>query len=260
MPEPTAAEPSRIPAVSCLMALGGFDEYTEDAIKSILAQTFEDFELIVLVNGDRNLMEHIAPLCTDPRIIIRYSPIRQLAHNLNVGLEMARAPLIARMDGDDIAMPERFARQVEILRQREDLLLVSCATFPIDEQGTSLPRQGAPGSWVNRQLWLKNAINHSAAMFRRKEIVEVGGYSGMIAQDYDLWLRLERRYGQFFEIIPEKLFSVRHHEGQSRGRIDSFAMGAGLLLREFMIRRDFRFLVGSALLVLRGLVRGRRRV
>jgi len=253
----TTSSGNEMPSISCLLAIGGFDEYTELAINSILNQTFSDFELIILVNGDASLMDFIEPLCRDPRIVLHYSPIRQLAHSLNVGLEMARAPIIARMDSDDIAMPERFARQINMLRQNERLLLVSCETYPIDAKGGRLPRKGSTSSWVNRYLWLKNPILHPGAMFRRKEVIEIGAYSGVIAQDYDLWLRLERKYGRFFTITPEKLIEFRHHAGQSRGRIDSYAASAGLLLREFMIRRDIRFLFGAALFVLRGLARGR---
>ena len=247
-----------MPKISCLMAVNRYDQFVPAAIRSVLEQTYSDFEFIILTNGDPGIQEAIRSEFNDPRIHVTYSPIQQLGHNLNKGLELARGEYIARMDADDVSMPNRFSEQVSLLDQRPDLVLVSSRTFYIDEQGRDLAGPKRAPAWVNRRLWLKSAINHSAAMFRKREIMEVGGYAAGVAQDYELWLRLDRRHPGFFEIMDRCHLKFRNHAGQTRGRAEGFGASAGFLLREFVVRRDVRFLLGSFLMVVRGFLRGRR--
>jgi len=250
-----AARVENLPIVSCLMAINRYDQYVPIAIRSILDQTFCEFELIILVNGDPAIPEKVRADFDDPRIIINYSPLQQLGHSLNRGLELARGEFIARMDGDDVSMPERFARQVHRLNERPELVLVSCGTYPIDTEGKDLPRRGDSRQWINRRLWLKNPICHPAVMFRKNEIVAAGGYAAIIAQDYELWLRLERRLGTFYEVMPNTLLKMRNHNDQTRGRVEGYSTSAGVLLNEFIVRGEVKFLLGAILMTVRGLSR-----
>ncbi len=242
-----------MPKITCLMAINRYDEFVPLAIRSILEQTYQDFEFIILTNGDSGIQEFVRADFDDPRIQVVFSPIQQLAHNLNRGLELAKGEYIARMDGDDVSMPNRFAEQVALLDARPDLMLVSSKTFYIDEKGQDLAGSRRTPRWVNSRLWLKNPINHSAAMFRRLDILEAGGYASMIAQDYDLWLRIDRKRRPFFEIVDRCQLKLRNHPGQTRGRVEGYGAGAGFLLREFVVRKDPRFLLGALLLAVRGL-------
>lgn len=248
------------PIVSCLMAVNRYDSYVPIAIRSILDQTLQDFELIILVNGDPKITTKIKADFVDPRIIISYSPLQQLGHSLNRGLELARGEFIARMDGDDLSMPGRFVGQVQCLEERPEVLLVSCETHSIDADGNDLPRRGNARQWFNRRLWLKNPICHPAAMFRKNEIVAAGGYAAIIAQDYELWLRLERRFGKFYHIMPDVHLKMRNHQDQTRGKIEGYAVSSGILLQEFVVRGDVRFLIGSFLMMIRGMSRRLRRI
>lgn len=243
------------PRLSCLLAIHRWDRYVPLAIQSILDQSFRDFELIVLVNGDETVAERVREALDDPRIVVSYSPLRQLGHSLNRGLELARGDFVARMDGDDIALPGRFEGQLRRLEARPDLLMVSCRTRSIDAEGNDLPSPDGTGRWINRRLWLKNPICHPAVMFRKAPIIAAGGYAAIVAQDYELWLRLERAHGRFYEIMPDAHLKMRNHGNQTRGGRDGYSVGAGLLLREFVIRRSPRFLLGAALMTLRGLAR-----
>ena len=241
----------KAPKVSCLLAINRYDNYVPIAIQSILSQTFTDYELIILTNGDPGIKSKVESDFRDKRIKILYSPIQQLAHNLNRGLEIAQGEYVARMDGDDISMPERFEKQVKVLDDKEEKVLVSSATYYIDEKGNDVETQTKRKKWINDKLWLKNSINHSAAMFRKKNIIEAGGYAAVVAQDYELWLRLQRTHGDFYEIIPECHLKFRNHPGQTRGRIESYASSCGFLFREFIIRKDIRFLIGASICLFR---------
>lgn len=244
-----------MPKVSCLLAIHRYDEYVPLAIQSILDQTFTDFELLILVNGDVGICEQIDERFCDSRIRLHYSPIQQLGHNLNKGLDIARGELIARMDGDDISLPQRFEEQVAELEANPEIVLVSSKSCYIDAEGSDEISGGFLPGFVHTKLWLKNAINHPAAMFRKQDIIDAGGYASIVAQDYDLWLRMDRKKPGFYKVLPTCHLKFRNHGHQTRGKIDGYATSAGLLLREFMIRRDVRFLLGSILFVLRGLFR-----
>ncbi|WP_448664944.1 glycosyltransferase [Sphingomonas sp. CJ20] len=246
------------PILSCLLAIHRYDRYVPIAIQSILDQSFTDFELLVLVNGDPAVADQVRADFADPRIIVSYSPVQQLGHNLNRGLEQARGTFIARMDGDDIATPTRFAEQLRRLQERPELVMVTCRARSIDAEGRDLPGRVGEPRWIDRRLWLKNPICHPAAMFRKQPVMAVGGYAAIVAQDYELWLRLDRRHGRnFYEVMPDCHLKFRDHALQTRGKTEGYAVSAGLLLREFVARRDARFLLGATLMVVRGLARPR---
>ena len=116
------------PLVSILMPVYNTAPYLREAMDSMLAQTFTDFELIVLDDCSPDNAQEILDTYTDPRIV-RYRGERNvgLANVLNVGMEMARGKYIARMDSDDISLPDRLKVQVEYLESHPDIDLCSCA-------------------------------------------------------------------------------------------------------------------------------------
>jgi O86/O127-antigen biosynthesis beta-1,3-galactosyltransferase len=246
------------PVISCIMAVHRFDKYVPEAIGSILCQTYTNFEFIIVVNGNPEILEKLAPYTDDRRVRVLFTPIQQLGHSLNIALAAAAGDYIARMDADDVSLPQRFAKQIAVLTAHPELTLVSARTVYIDAAGRELmERRRAPG-WANRRLWLKNQINHPAAMFRKAPIIAAGGYASIVAQDYDLWLRLERIHGMFYQILEAPVLKMRNHGAQSRGTVKSYSVGAGLLLREFLDRRDLRFLLGALLMTFRGMLSWRR--
>jgi O86/O127-antigen biosynthesis beta-1,3-galactosyltransferase len=241
--------------VTVLMALNRYDDFAKQAIKSVFEQTYQEFELILAANGTPELPKQIKRDWKDRRIKVIYSPIEQLAHNLNRGLEEAKGEYIARLDADDIALPNRLVVQLAYLDQHPECLVVSAEAEIIDEFGATI-REATESQNVNhRRLWLFNPINHSAAFFRKQAIISAGGYSGIVAQDYDLWLRLERRTKSFFKILPAVLIKCRTHSLMTRGKIEGYGWAAGYLLREFMVRKDIRYLIGCLLAVMRAFLR-----
>jgi hypothetical protein len=183
--------------VSVLMAVFNGEEYLSAAIESILRQTFTDFEFLVLDDGStdstlrilRRYAEHDRRL----RVITRRN--EGLVASLNELLGLARGDFVARMDADDVALPERFAMQVRFLRDHSEVVCVGGSVDIIDEKGRLLQTLHYPIQDEEVQegnLSGHTAICHPAAMMRREALLRVRGYDDdfRFAEDLDLWLRL----------------------------------------------------------------------
>lgn len=190
-------QPPTPPTISVLMPVYNAQRYLAKAVESILNQTFGDFEFLIVNDGstDRSLaiLQRYAKRDDRIRLISRPNTGHLLA--LNEMLKLAQGEFIARMDADDIALPERFAHQVAFLRQHPDVVCVGGAQDFIDEAGRILFHyQEAEDNDEIQRLALggKTPINHPSAMMRRSAVLQVGGYdpTTYLAEDLDLWLKL----------------------------------------------------------------------
>lgn len=184
-------------SISVLMPVYNAERYVGEAVESILKQTFTDFEFIIINDGstDRSLeiLQRYAKQDNRIRLISREN--RGLVKTLNEGLSLAKAPLIARMDADDIAYPDRFMLQKQFLDKNPDVVCLGGYFEIIDEAGRALTHLKVPLDDITIQdLALKghSAIAHPAAMLRFSAVKQVGGYREAFkaAEDLDLWLRL----------------------------------------------------------------------
>ena len=191
--------------------------YVREAVESILAQTFTDFEFIIFDDGstDRSPLILRELAARDPRIRLTVRPNKGLTKTLNEALALAPANLIARMDCDDVALPERLATQVEFLRRRDDVVCAGGYWQLIDGAGRLLTTIRPPTDDAEmQQLLLKghSPLCHPLATFRREAVMKLGGYDETFttAQDVDLWLRL----GEVGKLanVPEVLLKFRLHE------------------------------------------------
>jgi hypothetical protein len=204
-----------IPAISVLMPVYNAGRFLPAALDSILAQTFADFELIAIDDGSRDgsadvLAEFAA---RDPRIRVVGQENRGIVATLNRALELARAPLVARMDADDLSRPDRFAKQIAYLRQHPEVAAVSGAMDVIDDSGAYLRTDAfptLPGA-IESELIHRNCFCHAPVMARTEVLRSIGGYRRNVqyAEDYDLWLRMSEvaRLAN----LPDVLYSVRLH-------------------------------------------------
>lgn len=170
------------------------------ALDSLAAQTLTDWECLLIDDGssDGSLEIARARAAADTRWRL-LSGGSGLVDALNRGLAAARAPLVARMDADDLALPERLTRQAAMLAEDPSLTVVSCLVeaFP-DTQVTDGMRRYV--AWLNRlispqairdALFVESPIAHPSAMLRRDALLAIGGYRPVDGpEDYDLWLRL----------------------------------------------------------------------
>lgn len=206
-----------VPAVSVVMPLYNTARHLPEALESVLKQTFVDFEIIAVDDGSTDdtlkvLKEYARQ---DTRITVISRPNTGIVGALNDGLAAARAPLIARMDGDDICLPERFAKQVEYLNAHPNCVLVGSQVLLIDPEGqpicehaqTRFTHAEIDRDHLNRG-W---PIIHPAIMMRRDAVEKIGRYREEYKwlEDLDLFLRLAE-VGELAN-LPDVLLKYRLH-------------------------------------------------
>ena len=239
--------------ISVILALGKTDKFTYPAIKSILDQTYVDFELILVVNGHDHLKvsKSLADIVDDSRVRIISTPLRGLSNALNLGLSVAKGNYIARMDADDISLPKRFEKQVMFLNSHPSYGVVGSRVQLIDENDSVLSDTFMfveNDKSIRRLLPIYNSLCHPALIFRREALIEVGGYKyGFMSEDHELFLRLKHETSWKFHNLPEVLFSYRRHQSQitsANTNRKNFIEIAAFLALNFRRYRDPRFLLG----------------
>jgi len=189
--------PADKPVVSVLIPVYNGGEFFRAAVQSVLAQTFRDFECLILDDGSTDESGKIADELArrDQRVRVIHRENRGLVATLNELVDAARGEFVARMDADDLCLPERFARQVDFLAQHPRVVCVGCAYWMIDEADRTIAQIRVP---VDDATIQQNAlrghapISHPSAMVRTAALRAVGGYRAAFypAEDLDLWLRL----------------------------------------------------------------------
>ncbi|WP_349627724.1 glycosyltransferase [Rhodopseudomonas sp. BR0C11] len=208
--------PPEQPKVSVIMPVRDGERWVTEAIHSVQNQTFRDFELLVIDDGSADATPTILAdaAAADPRIAVLTQHRDGLVAGLNRGLYAARAPLIARLDADDIALPERLARQVDYMAAHPDVVLLGGWATIIDENGHPKGREMRPNpNDLRATLMKKSPFIHPTVMFRAEAARRVGGYHAAFeaGEDYDFWLRLAD-IGEL-AILPELLIRYREHGG-----------------------------------------------
>jgi GT2 family glycosyltransferase len=212
------------PAISVAMSVYNCSAYLGQAIESILAQTFTDFEFLILNDGSTDDSAAVidAYAAKDSRIRPIHRENKGLIVSLNQLVAEAKAPLVARMDGDDIAMPERFARQIAFLSANPGYGVLGTWTADIDEDGNPFRVAGPDHPTTNDEfqaiISTRSALCHPSVMMRRELVLAVGGYHAAFkhCEDYDLWLRLAHLTK--IRSLPERLVKYRHSDGQVSSR------------------------------------------
>jgi len=213
----SAESTTAAPRVSVLMPAYNARRYLGEAIDSILAQTFRDFELVVVDDGSTD--ETLAILnryaAQDPRVRVVSRPNTGISGALNDGLKLCRAPLVARMDADDVAEPQRLQRQVAYMDAHADCVLLGSNVLLIDPAGLPIGvDQNQPAHDQIEQQLLRGrggAVYHPSAMMRRDAVDRVGRYRAQFndSEDLDLFLRLAE-VGRVAN-LPEPLLRYRRH-------------------------------------------------
>ena len=191
----------RKPTISCLMPIYNCAETLASAVSSICRQTFKSWELILVDDGSSDDTVKIAEklAATDPRIRVFGKEHGGIVDTLNFAFKQSRAPFIARMDGDDISHPERFAEQMRYLQAHPDIAAVGCKirVFPKKSITEGMMRYER---WLNkaclpeileRDIFVESPLVHPSVLLRRSALEEVGLYEdGRWPEDYQLWLRM----------------------------------------------------------------------
>lgn len=219
------------PVVSVIMPVRDGGAYLREAVDSILSQSFADLELILV--DDHSADQAIAALQrSDPRLQLLANPGRGVSSAFNTGLARARGAFIARMDADDLALPERLAQQLAYLDARPDVAICGACVELFSERplrGGNLRYQ----RWLNgcrspaqihRQMFVESPLPNPTAMFRRQALLQLGGYADPPwPEDYDLFLRA-REAGLRMGKPDATLLRWREHEGRLTRRDARYAL------------------------------------
>ena len=200
------------PRVSVVMAVYNAERYLEEAVRSILRQTCDDFEFIIIDDGstDRSPATLKSLADGDGRLNVHRQPNSGLIASLNKACGLARGTYVARMDADDISLPRRLERQVQYLDAHKEIGVLGTWIQDIGADGQPgpiwpLPTNPATIRWF---LMFGNCLAHPSAMMRRELIQSVAYRAEAVhAEDYDLWIRASSVTG--VANLPEVLVKYR---------------------------------------------------
>ena len=222
---------------ACLPVYKTEEKYLRECIESVLGQTFQDFELLILDDCPEQPVKSIVESYHDKRIKYMQNPENLgISKTRNKLIEMAKGEYLAVIDHDDISLPERFAKEAAYLDEHPETGVVSC--FRKNIVGGKIERYPADNSEISRRLMFSSCIVHPAAMIRKSVLLQNNlryeeRYSP--AEDYALWCRLIGKTG--FHKIPEVLFLYRNFENNTSHRQKS-RMGEVTQAIYAFVRRD----------------------
>ncbi|WP_276132360.1 glycosyltransferase family 2 protein [Polluticoccus soli] len=202
----------RSPMVTVLMPAYNAGPYIREAVDSVLAQTYTDFELLIINDGSKDDTANILSTYTDPRIKVLHQDNMGLVKTLNKGLSIAQGTHIARFDADDVCYPHRLQVQVDFMQQHPDHVLVASEADYMDEQGNFIftyKLKDYEDSAIRASAFKECPFIHSTVMFIKDAVVKAGGYDARAVtfEDHLLWRDLVP-YGKM-ENLRQSLIKVR---------------------------------------------------
>ena len=267
---------SRSPQVTVLMSVFNDERFVVQAIESILAQDFVDFELVIVDDGSTDQTSGILRdfAARDRRILVHRQTNAGTTAAANRGLSLAKGELVARLDSDDVSFPYRLREQVEYLSAHPDVGLIGGGSEIIDTEGLVIGVRNIVARDPMSVLHHRCIYQQSDVMFRRELVLRLGGYREKFrnAQDYDLWLRIsesagiaktQRVYGQWRlngggytlsrmgeqkrEVVVIKAMAARRRHGQPDG-YDMYRPAETLLHRSAINPHHYQMVMASVLL------------
>lgn len=210
--------------ISVLMGIYNCADTLEEAIDSILSQTYSNWQLIMCDDCSTDdtyaVAKKIAEKYPDQMLLIRNEKNRKLQYTLNHCLQYADGEFIARMDGDDTCSPDRFAKEIEFLNKHPEFALVSCDMSLFDKDGEFRVIHYSKEP-TGKSLLRTSQFCHAGCMMRTSVMKELGGYSESKncerVEDYDLWVRLYAAGYKGYN-IQETLYQMRDDRNATRRR------------------------------------------
>jgi glycosyltransferase involved in cell wall biosynthesis len=238
------------PKISVILPTFNGEKTIRKSINSILEQTYENFELIIINDGSTDGTVDIINSISDQRIKLLTQKNYGLPKALNTGISMAVGEYIARQDQDDISYAHRFSQQIVLLEQNANIILVGTWARIIDNSNKKIGEHKHPITpyGIKTALLIRNPVVHSSVMFRKNVLLKSGLYDTsnnlQPPEDYELWCRLIN-YGDFIN-IPEFLVDYFHNpNGLSKLMANKIQSNMHkILYRNF---KDYKFLDQSKL-------------
>lgn len=207
--------------ISVILPVFNGSQYLEEAIDSILSQSYTDFEFVIIDDGSTDNSASIINTYTDPRIRFYQQENQGLAATLNTGIALAKGTYIARQDQDDISLPDRLEKQISFLENNPDYGMVGTWASILtadklkDTQTDRFHKHSTENIILQFELLSQNPFVHSSMMIRKTVFGKVGNYSTDMdrqpPEDYELWSRIAREF--CVANIPEVLHVYREVHG-----------------------------------------------
>jgi glycosyltransferase involved in cell wall biosynthesis len=209
------------PRISLLVPVYNGEKYLREALDSLLAQTFGDFELLVIDDGSTDSSAEIVSSYQDPRVRLeRNERNLGLIATLNRGLELARGEFIARMDCDDVSFPNRLERQIRFMEDNPEVGVAGTWFEKVRDDGSSvMMKVPADDATIRFFMIFDNAFLHSSIIIRRNLLERFGlrfDADFPYAEDYEFWVRCARHTR--IANIPEALLRYRDHSENTSNR------------------------------------------
>lgn len=246
--------------ITTLIALNKIDKFVFDAINSVVEQKINvPHEVLIIANGEE--YESVAKWLENnfkDKVKICCTPIGQLSHALNLGLSCAKYNLIARMDADDISIPNRLQLNLEFM-QENNLDMVGSYLTLINEHDEIIGHRKYPkAEGINKALPFRNPFAHNTILIKKEVILKARGYnSGFNSEDYDLWFRLYRQ-GIKWDNMDLELVKYRIHSAASQRRLLGYAESTGLAMREFILNKTLMNFLAVFYHFLKSCIRARK--
>lgn len=201
------------PQLSIIMPVYNCEETIIPAVRSILDQSFTDFEFIIVDDGCTDqTIPHIKELADSRIIILSNEENIGLTRSLNKAITRSTGAYIARQDADDISMPGRLEKQITFMDAHPKITVLGTSRATLDHNGhiistTLLPEEPDYSSFLKR-----NCLAHGSIIIRREDLIKAGGYNEVFkfTQDYELWLRIAKDHK--IMNLQEPLYGIRRHE------------------------------------------------
>jgi glycosyltransferase involved in cell wall biosynthesis len=230
------------PRISVPIAVRDYGHYLADALRSVQAQTFVDWDCILVDDGSQDQTPQVVrPFLADSRIRYVRSDALGQTRAKNLALRMSQAPLIAYLDGDDVWLPSKLERQIRLMDAEPQIGVCFTRRFLISPQGELLtsPHPAVPRGLIFNDVLLDNFVCFSSVMIRRSALEHVGAFDPRLelAIDYDLWLRVAKHYA--FDFIDEALVKYRTGHGSLSKRIVDRITTVFSTMRRSLQRRHY---------------------
>jgi glycosyltransferase EpsE len=248
--------------VTVLMAVYNGAGTVKMAVESILRQTYQDWEFLIVDDASTDETPKILGelASQEERVRLICNPKnRGMAASLNVGWKQARSRLIARIDADDVCFRDRLAKQVEFMDQHPEVAVLGTGAELIDEKGNILGVALRPEQHevLAKRIYKENPFIHPTVMIRRDFLESLGGYDERLRRigDFDLWLRGYRRFHFHNLPLPLVRYRLRNKPILSDIFLGAFAMMKGAFREGYPITRSWYVLrlIAAGLLTKMGL-------
>ena len=200
--------------ISVIMPVCNSGKYVREAVKSILNQTYSNFEFIIIDDGSTDNSVSIISQFNDNRIRLFKNAHKGIVSQLNFGLSIANGIYVARMDADDLCNEERLEKQVDFLLNNKDVQVTGTNFNYLDYKGMIIMHKNLPEKHedIEFMMPINASVLHSTMLTYRETLIKVGGYAekDYIAEDHELLLRMLKEGVRFYN-IQKILYSYRQH-------------------------------------------------